>query len=74
MPPDAPQAANITPTGIAKYTDAQLETVLRTGTRPDGTPVNVLMPWKATALMSPVEMTATITFLRTVAPKPSGGR
>lgn len=74
MPPDAPPAANLTPTGLGHYTDAQVETILRTGTRPDGTKLNEFMPYKATALMTPLEMSATIKYLRTVPPKDFGSR
>lgn len=74
MPPSTPQAANLTPTGLGQYTDAQLEAMLRTGTRPDGTMLNSFMPWKSTKLMSDVEMLAIIKYLRTVTPKEFGGR
>jgi len=74
MPPEATPAANLTPTGIGQYNDAQLEAILRTGVRPDGSKLGVWMPWKYTAMMTPVEMTATIKYLRSAAPKEYGGR
>lgn len=74
MPPDAPPAANLTPTGLGKYSDAEIETVMRTGTRPDGSAVKTEMPWRYTALMSPLEMRATIRYLRSVPAKPFGLR
>src|ERR1700704_4623263 len=46
-PPFKVTAANITPdpeTGIGKWTDAQIKTLLRKGTRPDGTAVAPIMP------------------------------
>ena len=73
-PPEWPAAANLTPTGLSKYSDEQIETILRTGKRPDGSAVNEIMPWKYTTKMTPLEMRATIKYLRTVAPKPFGGR
>ena len=73
-PPEWPAAANLTPTGISKYSDEQIEHILRSGKRPDGTSVNDIMPWKYTTKMTPLEMRATIKYLRTVAPKPFGGR
>jgi mono/diheme cytochrome c family protein len=73
-PPEMPPAANLTPTGIGHYSDAELETILRTGKRPDGTAINDFMPWMATALMSPTDMRATIKFLRTVTPREFGNR
>jgi cytochrome c553 len=71
-PPDWPPAANISPTGLGKYTDAQVRDILLTGNRPDGTKVNAVMPWEFTRLMTPLELTATIKYLRTVPPKEFG--
>ncbi|MEP6766631.1 MAG: c-type cytochrome [Gemmatimonadaceae bacterium] len=73
-PPEWPAAANLTPTGISKYTDAQIEGILRTGKRPDGTSVNEVMPWKYTTNMTNDEIIANIKFLRSVPAKPFGGR
>lgn len=73
-PPEWPAAANLTPTGIGHYTDEQIRTILMTGTRPDGTHVNDVMPWRATRQMTPDELTATIKYLRSVPPKVFGGR
>jgi cytochrome c553 len=73
-PPDWPPAANLTPKGIGHYTDAQLEHILRTGKRPDGSQVKDVMPWKFTANMTDVEMRATIKYLRTVKPREFGAR
>ncbi len=74
MPPDAPPAANLTPSGIGRYSDVELETILRTGIRPDGSTVRPDMPWRYTAMMTPVEMAATLRYLRTVPAKAFGGR
>lgn len=74
LPPEAPPASNLTPTGLSKYTDEQLETILRTGGRPDGSSVKQEMPWRYTALMTPLEMRATIKYLRTVPRKEFGTR
>jgi mono/diheme cytochrome c family protein len=74
LPPTTPPASNLTPTGLGQYTDAQIETMLRTGKRPDGSELNEFMPWKSTQHMSELEMRATLKFLRTVTPKEFGGR
>lgn len=71
-PPDAPMSSNITPKGIGHYTDAQLETVMRTGMRPDGTKVKEEMPWRYIALMTDEEMSATIKYLRALPSKEYG--
>jgi mono/diheme cytochrome c family protein len=73
-PPSIPVASNITPSGIGHYTDEQLEQVLRTGRRPDGSAINDFMPWRATALMTPVEMRATIRYMRSVPAREYGTR
>ncbi|MEO7361823.1 MAG: cytochrome c [Gemmatimonadaceae bacterium] len=73
-PPEWPPAANITPTGISHYSDAELETILRTGKRPDGTAVNDVMPWRYTAKLTDEELMTTIKYLRTVPAKSFGGR
>lgn len=74
VPPGTPLASNLTPSGIGHYTDEQLEHVLRTGQRPDGTTLHDFMPWRATALMTPVEMRATIKYLRSVPERDFGTR
>lgn len=74
MPPEFPPAANLTPTGIGRYSDTQVESMLRTGKRPDGSEIKTIMPWKYTAMMTPTEMRATIKYLRSVPGKPFGQR
>ncbi|HEY0929739.1 MAG TPA: c-type cytochrome [Gemmatimonas sp.] len=74
MPPQAPPAANLTPTGISKYSDAQVEAMMRTGKRPDGSEIKPDMPWRFTAMMTPTEMRATIMYLRSVPGKEFGTR
>lgn len=73
-PPDWPQAANITPTGLAAYTYESFVHALSTGERPDGTRLNPVMPIQATKLMTPVEMTAVWKYLQSVAPAEFGVR
>lgn len=73
-PPDFPDAANITPTGIGQWSKEQFLTALREGKRPDGRVLNTFMPWKAFATMSDVEVDALWAFLQTVPAAPTGGR
>lgn len=73
-PPDSPMSSNITPTGIGHYTDAQLEAVMRTGVRPDGTKLKAEMPSGYIAKMTAEEMSATIKYLRALPPKEYGAR
>jgi len=74
MPPDMLPAANITPEAMGRHSDADLERMLREGKRPDGSSINPMMPWRYTALMTDVEMRATIKYLRSVPGKAYGNR
>jgi mono/diheme cytochrome c family protein len=77
-PPEWPPARNITPdraTGIARMTEAQFLTVMRTGRRANGAQIDPThMPWRQLALMTDDELVAMYTYLRTVPAKPAGGR
>ena len=66
-PPDWPPAANLTPSGPTKnYTEAEFTTILRTGKRPNGFPVNEVMPWRLTKKLSDDEVHAIYLYLRTL--------
>jgi mono/diheme cytochrome c family protein len=76
-PPDWPAAANITPgegTAMSFYPSAEtFVAMLRTGNRPDGTPVKV-MPFESLAKLSDVDALALYEYLKTLPPRPLGGR
>jgi mono/diheme cytochrome c family protein len=72
MPPGTPQSQNITPIGIGSWSDAQFVHAIRTGTRPDGTTINSLMPWQDYSMMTDTELAALLKYLRQVPPRPSG--
>jgi len=70
-PPFKVTAPNITPdkeTGIGKYTDAELERVLRKGIKRDGVPVAMIMPSDFYEIMTARDMKAVIAYLRTLKP------
>ncbi len=73
-PPDWKPAANITPTGIGHYTEEDFFRALREGKRPGGVAIDSLMPYRFTKLMTDDEIRAVWLFLKTVPPKPYGGR
>jgi len=75
-PPDWPAARNLTPhaTGLASWTEEDFFHTLRTGVRPDGTDLNPMMPWKATAKMRDEEIRAIWLYLRQIEPKEYGNR
>jgi mono/diheme cytochrome c family protein len=76
-PPDWPAAANITPgegTAMSRYPSAaQFVTMLRTGKRPDGSPIKV-MPFESLAKLNDVDAQALYEYLKTVPARPAGGR
>lgn len=73
-PPDFKPAANLTPSGIGHYTEADFVRVLRTGMRPSGVPVDSSMPWKLTREMTDTEISAIYQYLRTVPARAYGTR
>lgn len=72
-PPDSRPAANITPTGIGSWTEADFFKALREGMRPDGTMIDTLaMPIPMTRLMTDTETKAIFMYLQTVPAKATG--
>ena len=74
-PPDWPAAANLTPgegTAMTRYADAAaFQKLFRSGTRPDGTPVQV-MPFGSLREMSEVDVQALYLYLKSLPPSPHG--
>lgn len=73
-PPDWKPAANITPEGIGRWSEADFVSALRTARRPDGTAIDPQMPVKVTRHMTDTELKALYAYLRTVPAKPYGVR
>ena len=77
-PPSWPPAANLTTapdSAMSHYTSAeQFKSMLRTGKRPDGSAVSTVMPFKALAYMNDPEVDALFAYLKTLQPRPFGGR
>jgi len=72
--PKFPPAANISPTGIGKWSEADFFKALRQGHRPDGSAINPFMPWALAGQMTDDEIKAIWIFLKTVPPKETGNR
>jgi mono/diheme cytochrome c family protein len=76
-PPDWPPAANLTPgegSAMTRYPDAgAFAAMMRTGRRPDGGAIAV-MPFESLARMRDVELQALYAYLKTLPPRPVGGR
>ena len=70
-PPFKVTAPNITQdkeTGIGSWTDAQIKTALRTGKRPDGIQLAMVMPTDFYEIISDRDMNAIVAYLRTLKP------
>ncbi|MEY8118895.1 c-type cytochrome [Falsihalocynthiibacter sp. BN13B15] len=65
-------AANITPTGLSKYNDAELGTIIRNGQQPDGTQMMPPMPYPYLANMTDDDLAAIVLYLRAMPPLPDG--
>ena len=70
-PPFKVTASNITQdkeTGIGKYSAAQIKNVLRTGIRPNGSPLAEIMPTSFYEILTPSDLNAIVAYLRTLKP------
>lgn len=76
-PPEMAIPMNITPdtvTGIGKWSEADFARAVRTGVRPNGTPISPDMPVKEFAHFTDDEISALWSYLRTLPVKAYGGR
>lgn len=74
-PPDWVHAANLTPAGrLRAWRERDFVAVLRTGVRPDGTPVNPLMPIHLTKNLTDEETHALWLYLQSIPAMPTGAR
>lgn len=73
-PPDWKPAANITTAGLKGWSEADFVAALRTGRRPNGTPIDTLMPWRLAGQMDSTEMRAVWRYLQSKPARPFGGR
>jgi mono/diheme cytochrome c family protein len=62
-------STNITPRGLAGYSDAALKTVITTGVRPDGSKLKPPMATSYYANMTPADLDALVAYLRSLPPK-----
>ncbi len=70
-PPFKVTAPNITQdkdTGIGKWSDADIKKLLRTGVRPNGTPLAPIMPTGFYGIITERDMNAIVAYLRTLKP------
>lgn len=67
-------SANLTPTGIGKWTQADFVKAMRSGIRPDGRVLSAAMPWPYMRLMTDEELGALWVYLRSLPPKDARGR
>ena len=66
-------SANLTPTGIGKWSEADFTKSLRGGIRPDGRVLSAVMPWPYTRFMTDDEVHALWLYVRSVPPRNARG-
>ena len=70
-PPFTVKGTNITQdkeTGIGSWSDADIKKLMRTGLRPNGTPVAMIMPSSFYQIMTENDLNAVVAYLRTIKP------
>jgi cytochrome c553 len=72
-PPDFKDAANLTPhpDALGSWQLADFRAAIRTGKKPDGTPLDKFMPWQAYSTMSDDELAAIFAYLQSLPAKAS---
>jgi len=71
-PLDKPSATNITfdkETGIGTWTKAQFKKAVRYGVRPDGSALDLIMPWRFLNKLTDLELDALWAYLKSMPPK-----
>ena len=72
-PPEWGPASNLTPTGLVLYKDREtFIQAIRSGKKPDGSPMKPPMPWQKFASMTDVELTAIYAYLQSLPPRDYG--
>jgi len=66
-------AANLTSTGIGKWSESDFTKALRTGIRPDGRILSAVMPWPYTKNLADDEISAMWKYVQTLPARPTGG-
>jgi mono/diheme cytochrome c family protein len=72
QPIDGVPSANLTPTGLKGWTEADLVKAMRTGVRPGGRVLSAAMPWPYVGKMTDEELHATWLYLQTIPAKKTG--
>jgi hypothetical protein len=62
-------ASNITPSNLARYSDAELKKIITTGVRPDGSKLKPPMGIPYYAKMTAADLDAMVAYLRTLPKK-----
>jgi mono/diheme cytochrome c family protein len=73
-PPGLPPASNLTPTGMGQWTEADFIRAMREGKRPDGSTLDVFMPWTVFRKMTDADLQALWLYLRSVPAKEFGNK
>lgn len=68
-PPNWPDAADLTASGLGTWSEADFVGLMRTGRRPDGTEVDPIMPWRISKNMTDEDLHALWTHLTSLPAK-----
>lgn len=73
QPPGVPPPANLTAdaSGLGGWSEADFQTAMRTGKRPDGSSLDDFMPWRSMGQMNDAELHALWVYLRSLPPQPT---
>lgn len=66
--PNTPATANLTPTALGSWSEADFLRAMREGRRPDGRAIDPFMPWPALGKMSDTELRALWAYLKQLPP------
>lgn len=72
QPIDGVKSANLTPTGLKGWTEADFVKAMRTGVRPGGRVLSAAMPWPYVGKLTDDELHATWLYLQSLPPKNMG--
>lgn len=72
QPIDGVKSANLTPSGLRNWTEADFAKAMRTGVRPGGRVLSAVMPWPYVGKLTDDELHATWLYLQSIPPRKMG--
>lgn len=71
LAPNTPAVANLTPSALGAWSEADFLRAMREGKRPDGSDIDPFMPWKTFARLTDIELRALWLHLQSLPPTPT---